>query len=1124
MTSSAFVGRDRELAALVASLPQDRAPGARLSLVTGEAGIGKTRLVTELQAAARATGHHVAWGQCWNETGTPPYWPWTQAVRRLQGVTTGVDLASLVSPDARPDDGGHARADLTTADAFALFDATTTELGRLAAQAPLLIVFDDLHRADPDTLQLIRFVLDHLLDAPVMVVGTYRPEEGSDRPDIAVHLNALRAIAQTVDLGGLAAEAVGELIGDTDAAEGVLAVTGGNPLFVEQLVRAGALASKAANVSASNPQALGAVLRARIEGLDSDVIDLLAVLSVLGPGATPDAAAVLLGAEPEALAVTDDTLRRTGLIEPDGLQLAHPLVADAVAAVVAPDRLAALHFAAAELGAADGTPAAALAHHLRLAGPQHWAAAVDASRAAAEVATASFSHAAATAHLSRALDIVSLHPEAGVTHFEVAFELAGAIQRADGSLAAEPAYEHALELARSLGDPALIAQAAARHGIAFFADGSAQLSRAADCRAALADTPTDDSAIRARLLAHVVAADPMGPDRMSIATEAVAMARRLDDPDTLGIALIAQQLADLGPSTLRTRLRSSREIIAIAETWGDAELAIRGHFMLMNALLEAGDVRELDAALLAQDRKVSTVAERRFDRHALWFRCMRATLDGRAVEAEHLASACFEIAQELQDPDGFGVYTGQYGVALWLQGRLHELAPVYVDLLRDEPDEPLWPAVLGWVLLDDQPETARGMLELLPPPAELPQGMHTLLNLFTMADIAVAVGDDDVVMQLRDVLLPYADHTVPIAMGAAFFGVIARPLGHLAVRLGRLDEGIAHFERAIRISARMGARPWLADAQIALAEVLVDAGRGDEPRVQMLVAEAAAITERHGLAVFTPRLERLHALRAAEVAAPPAAPEAAIEHGAARARVAVLGTFEVRTADGATARWTSRKARSLLKILVARRGTPIAREELMSLLWPDEDPAGLANRMAVAVSTVRRALDPDRSLPVDALVRADAGSLRLMTDQVDVDVEVFLRLGVAALAAHNSDQPDARALLEEAVDAYHGEALPDEPYEAWAEALRSATTATYGALLRAIATRAADDRDPLTESDALRKLIELDPYDEPAYLGLIEALRSLGAHGQAQATRARYLHQMADLGVNPAADTDARSA
>lgn len=1118
MTGSAFVGRDRELADLVAGLRTDRKPGARMWLVAGEAGIGKTRLVRELQTVAAANGHQVAWGQCWNETGTPPYWPWTQVVRRLQGLAAGVDLASLVLADA-----GFGASHLTATDSFALFDATAAELDRAAAHTPVLIVLDDLHRADPGTFELTRFLLDHLLDAPVTVVATHRPDLAIERADVARHLDALRATAQTLELDGLSVEAVAALTGDVDAAEGIRAVTGGNPLFVELLLRSGPRTATSPVTTTADPQALAAVLRARIEDLDVDALDLLAALAVLGPYSTPESIAVLVGGDVETLTLTHDSLRQAGLIDPDGDQLSHPLVVEAVTTVVAPERLASLHLAAALLGAAAGAPAAERAHHLALAGAEHWSAAVEASREAAAVATASFSHATAVAHLTRALDLLDGHPEAATTQFEVALDLADAIQRAEGSLAAEDAYGRALDLARSIGDPALVARAAARDGLAFFADGSAQLSRAADCRAALADIPADDSAIRARLLAHVVAADPMGPDRMAIATDAVAIARRLDDPDTLGVALIAQQLADLGPSTLKARLHSSREIIALAEACGDAELAVRGHFLLMNALLESGDVRELDAALVAQHHNVTTIAERRFERHALWFRCMRAMLDGRAVEAEQFAEECLGIAQELQDPDGFGVYTGQYGVALWLQGRLTELEPVYVDLLRDEPAEPLWPAVLAWVVLDDQPDTARGLLEMLPPPSDLPQGMHTLLNLFTMADVAAAVGDDDVVAQLRDALLPYADRTVPIAMGAAFFGVIARPLGHLAIRLGRLDEGIAHLEQAIRITARMGARPWLADAQLALAEVLIDSGCGDDDRVRRLVAEATAITDGLGLAVFAPRLERLGAARDL-AAAPEPGPAEVTESSAPRARIAVLGTFEVRSVDDEIARWTSRKARSLLKILVARRGAPIAREELIGMLWPDEDPDTVANRLAVAVSTVRRALDPDRVLPVDALVRADAGSLRLMTDSLDIDVEAFLARATAALAAHHDNRPEASALLFDAASAYRGEALPDEPYVSWADNLRTTASSAYSAVLRTIAARAAADGDPLSESEALRRLIELDPYDEPAHLGLIEALRSLGAHGQAQAARKRYLAHMTDLGVRPAGDDAARSA
>lgn len=1119
-TRTAFVGRERDLAALVAALPGPHGRWVRSWLVAGDAGIGKTRLVRELVAVAEAE-HQIVWGQCWDETGTPPYWPWTQVIRRLRGATSGSDLARLVLGEVDGDGGS---------DQFDLFDATAAELDRSARRSPLLVVLDDLHRADPPTLHLTRFLLGHLVDAPVMVVATYRPDDAAARDDIAVLVAALRAQGRQLELGGLGVDEVASLLGDAASAEGVRALTGGNPLFVQQLVRAPSVAPTHTDADRGT---LGRVLRARLRGLDAEALDLFAALAVLGPRSAVRPAAALLDTTPARLAPLVDRLRGTGLIDHDGLRLSHPLVAEAAAEVVAPGRLEELHLVAALLGDADGAPAAERAHHWCRAGADRWHQAVEACREAAAVATASFAHDDAAAHLGRAARLLDDHPEALATRFEVAFELAVSVERTKGALAAEDAYRDALGVARQTGDPHLVARAASRHGIAFYADSHAQRDRASDCRAALADLPDTDGALRARLLANLVAADPHDPDRARAADEAVDLARRSGDAETLGVALVAQQLVDLGPSTLHRRLGTSREIVALAERCGETDLAVRGRFLLKNALLEAGDVRELDAELVAQDRTVTEMAEARFARHSLWFRCMRAMLDGRADHTAELADRCLEIGQKLQDPDAFGVYTGQFGVALWLQGRLAELEPIYLDLMRAEPDEPLWPAVVGWIALGDgRPETARGLLEHLPPPAELPQGMHTLLNLFTMADIAAAVGDDGVVTQVRDVLLPYADRAVPVAMGAACFGVVARPLGHLAVRLGRLEEGIAHLERAVAVAARMGARPWLADAQLALAEVLVDADRGDDPRVPVLVAEAAATVTGLELAVFEPRLARLVARATASASArgrvtvnaaatdaratfdaARAVDEVAPKDGTRVARVAVLGTFDVVTVDGETARWTSRKARSLLKILVARRGAPIAREELMGALWPDESPDDLANRMAVAVSTVRRALDPRRSLAVDALVRAEAGSLRLVPDHVEIDVETFLDLGQAALAAHRDGREDAHRLLHVAVDAYHGEALPDEPYEEWAETLRSHVAATYAALLRAVASRAAGEGDPLVESDALRRLLVLDPYDEYAHVGLVNALRSLGAHGQAQAARERYVASMAELGV-----------
>src|SRR5690606_4127153 len=120
-------------------------------------------------------------------------------------------------------------------------------------------------------------------------------------------------------------------------------------------------------------------------------------------------------------------------------------------------------------------------------------------------------------------------------------------------------------------------------------------------------------------------------------------------------------------------------------------------------------------------------------------------------------------------------------------------------------------------------------------------------------------------------------------------------------------------------------------------------------------------------------------------------------------------------------------------------------------------------------------------------------AVRLSFDHVDVDAEEFLRLGEAGLDAHRRDDRDALEQLRAALAAYRGDALPDEPYEDWAEVLRSEISATYAGVLRAIAAHATAVGDHLTGSDAHRRLLDLDQYDEQAHLGLVEALRALGA-------------------------------
>jgi ATP/maltotriose-dependent transcriptional regulator MalT/DNA-binding SARP family transcriptional activator len=238
----------------------------------------------------------------------------------------------------------------------------------------------------------------------------------------------------------------------------------------------------------------------------------------------------------------------------------------------------------------------------------------------------------------------------------------------------------------------------------------------------------------------------------------------------------------------------------------------------------------------------------------------------------------------------------------------------------------------------------------------------------------------------------------------------------------------------------------------------------------------------------------------------------------------MVSTVEVRTLGGfvvyrhddpaGPVRWRSKKARDLLKLLIARRGQAVAREAVAEALWPGEEPTPVANRLSVALSTVRTALDPVRRFDPDHFVRADKDSLSV--GRLDVDVLAFLanaRDGLLHL--NDGDHEAARVALATAHIAYTGDFLEDDPYAEWATPLREEARATYRHVTRALADLAARAGDT---DDAVRYLLRLlaqDPFDEPAHHALIRELRHAGRHGEARRRYQMYTDRMAELDIDP---------
>ena len=189
----------------------------------------------------------------------------------------------------------------------------------------------------------------------------------------------------------------------------------------------------------------------------------------------------------------------------------------------------------------------------------------------------------------------------------------------------------------------------------------------------------------------------------------------------------------------------------------------------------------------------------------------------------------------------------------------------------------------------------------------------------------------------------------------------------------------------------------------------------------------------------------------------------------------------------------------------------------MDLLWPDEDPAKLGNRLSVALATVRAVLDPRRSFPPDHFVVADKESIALDLSHVGVDLERFM--GDASTGLKLMDQgrvAEATPLLAGAELAYRGDFLEENPYDDWAVAAREEARMLYLQVARRLAENAGQAGDHEAAARLLLRAVERERYDERLHLALVGALRRGGHHGEARRCYSVYCARMEEPGVEAA--------
>lgn len=516
-----------------------------------------------------------------------------------------------------------------------------------------------------------------------------------------------------------------------------------------------------------------------------------------------------------------------------------------------------------------------------------------------------------------------------------------------------------------------------------------------------------DSLLRVRLraaqvIAPVALRSAQGDLEAAVtaASEVQAMAERLDDEVAHAYALATWAITRPTPEYTVHRVEAAEKILDIATRCGESLLMPVGYALLLVGLLEQGEIRTLDIELLRERSTAAALHEAPSANPAQWFDCLRSILDGDTERAEQQAEVLF-AASAHEGTVARALHTTQLGMIRWMQGRIDGAEEGFLAARREYPEQLLWSASLAWLwLLQGRRASAETLLQSLPDLDAIPQDRYWLSTVTVLAEIARITGSTENAERLRALLLPFAAHLVPVGIGVAFWGTAARTLGLLEEHLGLLDDARTHLELAIGMSGRIGALAWLTEAQIEFAEFAIRHELPDVPAYELL-AEARRTSEARGFAALARRA--MH-----------------------RPHIRVLGGFEVVSLCGIRAEWTSRKARELLKMLVAARGTATSREVFMDVLWPGEAPASLSNRFFVVVNVIRRALDPGRLLPTQHHVVTEGDSVRLEIAHLDIDLERFLSL------AQRSDEGSRAAARQ----LYRGQPFPDEPYADWAMGVR----------------------------------------------------------------------------------------
>jgi class 3 adenylate cyclase/tetratricopeptide (TPR) repeat protein len=759
-----------------------------------------------------------------------------------------------------------------------------------------VLFLDDLHWADKPSLLFLQFLARELEGARILVLGTYRDVELSRHHPLSQALAELarESLMERILLRGLTEADVARFIEMTASVEApprlVQAVhqeTEGNPFFVSEIVNL--LASEGRldggadlrEVVVTIPQGVREVVGRRLDQLSPECNFTLAAAAVIGREFGLDVLDRVVCDEVRAkmpqyedkltheqfLVVIDEAVKARVIAEvPNAVgryHFSHALVREALYEELGVPKRVRLHRRVGEVveqlfEARLDDHLDELAHHFLQA--QELDKAVDYAIHAAGRAMMLLAYEEGAKLYEQALQAMELRGGVGGSEqAELLLALGDAQGRAGEGIASRDTFYRAVEAARAAGANEQLARAAL--GLADrFTVGLVDEPLIAVIEEALGAIPEDDSSIRSRLLASfgMVIFFKSWERADALTQEAIAMARRLDDPGGLAFGLYARHFVLFEPEYLDERMVLVRELLDVSVEAGERDMAVEGRGLLLIDLLESGDIRGAREEIEAFARGADELRRPNYKRMVAIRRGMMALMEGRLDEVEPiLAAEELHAGWDVVDPN---LLQGAAVVVYELrrnQGRLEELVDAMSGLAAEYPAVPAWRCGLSllYVSLGRHEEGQRELERLAVDGFAPVRGDPNRLVGFTMlAQVAARLDGQPHGDELYDLLLPYAEHNVVVGAGWACEGSASEPLGELAAALGRFEDAERHFETALQMNIALEAPALVAETRMRYAAMLASRdGPGDRERALELVADALDAAEELGMSVLVER-------------------------------------------------------------------------------------------------------------------------------------------------------------------------------------------------------------------------------------------------------------------------------